>query len=106
MPAILTTGAVMICAHGGQVHAVAPNPRVKVMGQPVLTQVAPLVVTGCAQLPPPVAIGPCLTALWITGSLRVKVMGQPVVTQASQSICVPAGTPATIVTTGLRVTVQ
>ena len=35
---LLHVGATVICAHGGQAQPTLPNPRVKVMGQPVVTQ--------------------------------------------------------------------
>ncbi len=36
---LLNVSSVVICAHGGQAKPTVPNPRVKVMGQPVVTQV-------------------------------------------------------------------
>jgi hypothetical protein len=103
MPGYLVqVGAVVMCAHGGQAQPVMPLPRVKVMGQPVVAQVAPYLVAGC-----PFVLGivpsPCLTAQWLTGSLRVKSMGLPLVLQDSVSVCAPNGTPATIAMTQTRV---
>jgi uncharacterized Zn-binding protein involved in type VI secretion len=77
---LLHQGATILCAHAGQVTATAPNPRVKVMGQMVVTQAA-----------------------WVTAAFRVKVMGQPVLLQDSQAVCAPNGTPINIVLTQLRV---
>ncbi|UUZ47655.1 hypothetical protein LP420_31520 [Massilia sp. B-10] len=51
---LLHVGATVLCAHGGQAQATAPDPRVKVGGQAVVTQSAPHTVAGCA-LPPPTA---------------------------------------------------
>ncbi len=34
---------------------------------------------------------------WMTAALRVKVMGLPVLLLDSQSLCVPTGTPLTVV---------
>jgi hypothetical protein len=100
---LLNVGSVVICAHGGQAKPTVPNPRVKVMGQPVTTLGPPYVVAGCANPPPPANVGPCIICNWIVASLRVKVMGMPVLLQDSKSICVPTGTPATVVFTQSRV---
>ena len=88
--------------HGGQAQATAPNPRVKVGGQPVVTQAAPHTVAGC-----PFNVSgspsPCVTAQWITGATRVLVGGQPVLLQDSQAVCTPNGTGVTIAATQVRV---
>ncbi len=98
---LLHANAMILCSHGGQVQALAPNPRVRVGGQPVVTQPLPHVVAGCPFVP--VAPSPCVTAQWVTGALRVRVGGQPVLLQDSQAICAPNGTPVTIVMTQVRV---
>jgi hypothetical protein len=104
MPGFLSTaGTTILCAHGGQAHSPAPNPRVKVMGQPVLLQPIPLLVAGCANPPPPANVGPCVTATSVTGAVRLKVMGMPVLLQDSQAICTPTGTPLTVIPTQMRV---
>lgn len=100
---LLTVGSVVLCAHGGKAQATAPNPRVKVMGQPILPQPTPWVVAGCAFPPPPAANGPCVVANWIIGSVRVKSMGMPVLLQDNQALCVPTGTPLVIAFTQPRV---
>lgn len=100
---LLSVGSTIMCAHGGQAQPTAPNPRVKVLGQPVVTQVAPHTVVGCANPPPPANVGPCITANWITGALRVRAMGQPVLLQDSQALCTPTGTPLTVAATQPRV---
>jgi hypothetical protein len=100
---LLHVGATVLCAHGGQAQPTMPNPRVKVMGQPIVTQAAPYVVAGCTNPPPPANVGPCVTAQWVMAATRVKAMGQPVLLQDSKSICTPTGTPLTIVMTQMRV---
>ncbi len=97
---LLHQGAVVQCVHGGQAQPLAPNPRVKLMGQAVVTQTAPYTVAGCGLAP---NAPPCATAQWITAAFRVKVMGQPVLLQDSQSVCVPTGAPLNIVLTQIRV---
>jgi hypothetical protein len=89
--------------HGGMAQPTAPNPRVKVMGQPVVTQATPYVIAGCSFPPPPVANGPCVTANWVMGALRVKAMGMPVLLQDSQAVCVPTGTGLIVSVVQMRV---
>ena len=103
---ILHVGATVFCAHGGQAQPTVPNPRVKVMGQPIVTQVAPYVVAGCTNPPPPANVGPCMVGQWVTAATRVKTMGQPVLLQDSQAICAPTGAPLSVVVTQLRVKAQ
>lgn len=99
---LLHAGATVMCSHGGQAQATAPNPRVLLGGQPVVTQAAPHAVAGCAFVPP-AGNGPCVTAQWLTGALRVLAGGAPVLLQTSQATCIPTGTPATVVVTQVRV---
>jgi len=100
---LLHVGAVVQCAHGGAAQPTVPNPRVKVMGQPIVNQPAPYVIAGCAFPPPPVANGPCVTAQWVLAALRVKSNGMPVLLEDSQAICAPTGTPLIIVNVQNRV---
>ena len=100
---LLHVGAMVQCMHGGMAQATAPNPRVKVMGQPIVTQVAPWTIAGCAFPPPPLANGPCVTAQWVMGALRVKANGMPVLLQDSQALCLPTGTGLIISMTQTRV---
>jgi hypothetical protein len=99
---LLHVGATVMCAHAGQAQPTAPNPRVLVGGQPVVTQAAPYAVAGC-----PFNISgtpsPCVTAQWVMAATRVLAGGQPVLLQDSQAICTPNGTPLTIVVTQVRV---
>lgn len=97
---IMHVGATVVCAHAGQAQPTMPNPRVKVMGQPVVTLAFPYAVAGCTNPPP---LGPCVTAQWVTAALRVKVMGQPVLLQDSRAVCLPTGTPLTTILTQARV---
>lgn len=90
---LLNVSSTVICAHGGQAKPTVPMPRVLVMGQPVTVQPIPYGVAGCANPVPPVNVGPCVIANWVTASLRVKAMGMPVLLQDSQAICIPTGLP-------------
>jgi hypothetical protein len=98
---LLHVGATVMCAHGGQAQPTAPNPRVMVGGQPVVTQAAPYVVAGCAFVPPP-GNGPCVSAQWTVAATRVLVGGPPALLQDSMAMCTPTGTPLTVVVTQVR----
>ena len=92
MPApILHLGATVLCSHAGQALPMAPNPRVLVSGQPVVTLTSPWTVAGCSLSGS--GAPPCVTAQFLVGALRVLVAGAPVVTQAGSSVCAPTGTP-------------
>lgn len=101
---LLHLGATVLCSHAGQAQPTAPNPRVTVSGQPVVTIATPYVVAGCAMPPPPSGNGPCVSAQFVTAATRVTALGQPVLLQDSQSICVPTGTPLLPLVTQVRVT--
>ena len=99
---VLHAGAVVLCLHAGQAQPTVSNPRVRVGGQPVVTQPAPYTVAGCT-LPPPIAAnGPCVTAQWITAATRVRAGGTPVLLGDSQAICAPSGTGLNVVVTQVR----
>lgn len=101
---LLHVGATVLCSHAGQAQPTAPNPRVAVSGQPIVTLACPYVVAGCTLPPPPAANGPCVTAQWITGATRIVASGQPVLLLDSQAICAPTGTPLEVVQTQVRAT--
>jgi hypothetical protein len=100
---LLNANSIVLCAHAGQAKPTAPNPRVRIMGAPIVVQPFPYAIAGCVNPPPPANVGPCITALWVTGAARIRVMGMPVLLQDSQSICAPTGTPLNVVFTQLRV---
>jgi hypothetical protein len=100
---LLHVGATVLCAHAGQAQPTAPNPRVTVSGQPIVTLPTPYVVAGCALPPPPAANGPCVTAQWVSAATRVTSDGQPVLLLDSQAICAPTGTPLLVTVTQIRV---
>ncbi len=103
MPGFLMhVGATILCAHGGQAQATTPSARVRVGGQPIVTQPSPHSVAGC---PFNVSGGPvpCVTAQWVTGAMRVRSMGMPALLGDSQAVCAPNGTPVSILVTQVRV---
>lgn len=100
---LLHVGATVLCSHAGQAQPTAPNPRVRLSSQPVVTIASPYVVAGCTLPPPPAANGPCVTAQFVSSATRVFVGGTPVLLQDSQAIAAPTGTPLLIVRTQPRV---
>jgi hypothetical protein len=98
---LLHLGATVLCMHVGQAQPVASNPRVKVGGQPIVTQISTYTIAGCTFVPP--SPGPCVTAQWVVAAARVKAGGVPVLLQDSQAVCVPTGTGLNIVATQVRV---
>lgn len=99
---LLHVGATVLCLHAGQAQPTAPNPRVRVGGQPVVTQTAPYTVAGCPFTTPAGPL-PCVTAQWVTGALRVRAGGAPVLLQDSQAVCAPNGTGVNVLVTQVRV---
>ena len=91
------------CAHAGQAKPTVSNSRVLISGQPTVLMTAPYVVAGCAFPPPPAANGPCITALWLSGTTRVLSNGQPLLVQLSLAVCAPTGTPLVVIATQPRV---
>ena len=98
---LLHQGATVLCMHGGQAQPTAANPRVKVGGQPIVTQAAPYTVAGCPFTT--ASPMPCVTAQWVTAATRVLAGGQPVLLQDSVAVCAPNGTGVNIIVTQLRV---
>lgn len=99
---LLHLGATVLCTHApGQATPVVTNPRVRVGGQPIVTQTGQYVIAGCALTGTPNP--PCATAQWITAALRVRAGGVPVLLQDSQSTCIPTGTPLNVAVTQVRV---
>ena len=99
---LLHVGATVMCAHGGQAQPTAPNPRVLVSGQPIVTQPAPYAIAGCPFNVSGAPV-PCVTAQWVTAATRVLSNGAPILLFDSQAVCVPNGTPLMITVTQTRV---
>ena len=79
---LIQQGATVLCAHGGQAIAAAPNPRVTASGGATAVITSPWMVAGCPGVPP--AVPPCVTAQWLTGTTRVLSGGQPLVITAGE----------------------
>ena len=98
---LLHLGATVMCMHAGQAQPVVTNPRVRVSGQPTVTQASTYTIAGCPFVPP-AGTGPCVTAQWVVAAVRVRSNGVPVLLQDSQAVCVPTGTGLNVVVTQLR----
>ena len=99
---ILHLGATVICLHAGQAQPMTTNPRVKVGGQPVVTQSSMYTIAGCTLPTPPTANGPCVTAQFLSAATRVTAGSIPVLLQDSQAICAPSGTGLNVIQTQVR----
>lgn len=99
---LLHQGATVLCLHAGQAQPTAPNPRIKVGGQPIVTLPTLYTIAGC-----PFVVGtapsPCVTAQFVSSATRITAGGVPVLLQDSQAVCVPNGTGLNIVVTQVRV---
>ncbi len=104
MPGYLITAqsTTVICGHGGKVELTpAVPPRVKVGGQPVVTNALPSVVQGCSLSS---SGGPfCVTITAVTFATRVKVGGQPVLLIDSKGLSSETATPANVIVPQPRV---
>lgn len=100
---LLHSGASVLCLHTGQAQPMNTNPRVKVRGQPIVTQTTNYAIAGCILPPPNAGNGPCATAQWLTAARRVKASGVAVLLQDSQATCTPTGTGLNVVMTQTRV---
>jgi hypothetical protein len=102
MPApILHLGATVLCSHAGQATPIAPFARVLVSGQPVVTLACAYTIVGCGLAGS--GAPPCVTGQFLVGATRVLAGGAPLATLASQSTCVPSGTPKVPLTAQPRV---
>ncbi len=88
---LLTMSCVVMCAHGGKANAVAPNPRVTIMGVPVPMSSAPFIVAGCP-MQMPLALGvpvptPCIEASFLTPTMTMRVtsMGSGLLCETSMT---------------------
>ena len=100
---MLDSSSTVMCLHAGQAQPAGTNPRVKMSGQPIVTQSNSYTVSGCGMPSPTAGNGPCVSAQWVSAATRVKAGGTPVLTKDSQAVCAPTGTGLNIINTQLRV---
>ncbi|HEV7479152.1 MAG TPA: hypothetical protein VGO05_02580 [Roseiarcus sp.] len=99
---LLDASSTLNCAHlPGLAQPMAPNPRVKILGQPIVVQTTQYAVSGCALTGSPNP--PCATAQFTSGATRLKSLGAPALLQDSSSTCVPTGAPLTCMAVQTRV---
>lgn len=89
---VLDMTSSMFCPHMGKASPISASPRVRILGNPILTLPSTLTVASC-----PFTTGsspaPCLQITWTSASLRVRSAGQPVLMQGAQSTSVGAAGP-------------
>jgi hypothetical protein len=98
---LLHQGATVTCQHAGQAQPATADTRVKVGGQPVVTQPTSYTIASCTLA----STGgtPCATAQWTSAATRVSAGGTPLLLSDSQAVCTPTGTGLLVATTQLRV---
>jgi hypothetical protein len=98
---LLDVSSTIFCKDGGKAQPITSNPRVRISGQPIVTQASVYAITGCplASVPSPF----CTTAKWITAAGRIRAGGVPIILQDSQALCDPTQTGLIIVSTQTRV---
>jgi hypothetical protein len=87
---LLNQGATVICMHAGQAQPMTVNPRVKIGGQPIVTQTSQYAISACGLNGS--STPPCATAQFVTVAAHIRSGGQPVLLQDSQAVCTPTGT--------------
>jgi hypothetical protein len=92
-----------MCPHAGKFSIVTSNSRVKIVGQPVVTQQDIYTISGCPFTLPVGKPQPCVLAKWLMVATRVKIGGIFVVLKDSLAICqsieqAPQGPPNIVVT--------
>ena len=100
---LLDAGATVQCMHAGKAQPTKTSSRVKLGGQPAVTQPGSYSISGCTMPPPIAGIGPCVTAMWTSAAKRVKAGGEPVLLADSKAQCIPTGTGLTVVSQQTRV---
>lgn len=97
----LHVGAQVLCPHGGSATPASSAQRVKLMGQPAVTQSSMYTIAGCPfQVPagPAMKPQPCVSITWLVPATRVRINGEPVLLRSSTALCqsaeqIPGGPP-------------
>jgi hypothetical protein len=84
----LTTGATLLCPHGGQVQAIPAQVRVKA-ADAVLTASDTFTIAGCAFTLPSGTPSPCLSVKWLVVDTRVTAAAATLST-SSTGLCMSA----------------
>lgn len=104
---LLAVNSTLMCPHAGQISIVTTNSRVKLNGQPAVTQLDTYTISGCPFTLPSTTPHPCVLAKWMVVATRVKISSNFVVLKDSTALCqavdqAPQG-PPNIVVTQMRV---
>ena len=86
---LVSTGATVMCPHGGQANALPAQSRVLVDGSPAATEADVYTVTGCT-LTADAIPHPCTTIRWTGPSARIRINGSPALLQDSTALCLTA----------------
>jgi hypothetical protein len=86
MPA-LTIASSLVCPHGGTVHILTTNSRVRVLGAPMATSGDQFVVVGCAFTLPGPTPSPCLAVEWASVDKLSRVGAGATVSASSVGLC-------------------
>lgn len=101
---VITELAMVQCAHFGRGTPVPPNPRVKILGQSVVTSATQYTIAGCTF---PAMTGfnspPCVSGSFTTAATRVMTNAGPLLLADSQGTSLPNGTPMVVVPNQMRV---
>jgi hypothetical protein len=104
---ILTTLATVQCAHVGRGTPAKPEPRITILGTPIVTITSPYAIAACTF---PAMTGgnspPCVQAQFTTSATRVSASGQFVLLADSQGTSTPNGTPLLVAPAQTRVIAQ
>lgn len=83
-PAI-TTGAILMCPHGGRASIMSGTARVRADGAPIATIGDGFPVSGCANVGQP-----CIRIEWLVSATRVRIGGHPPIVQGSTGLALSA----------------
>lgn len=101
---LLHQGATINCQHSGTATPVQVSLKVKVSGQPIVTQTSTYTIAGCSLTPPPPPPRPfCATAQFTSGATKVKSEGSAVLLDDSQAVCATTGMGVNVITTQTKV---
>lgn len=100
---LLSEDSIVTCTHMGVATPMSVLPCVLVMGAPAVGMLAPWGIVGCTLPPPPVANGPCVTAMFSSASLCLNSFGVPLLLDSSVALCAPSGTLLLIGETQMQV---
>ena len=104
---ILTASSTVQCAHLGRGTPASPNPRVTILGQPVVTIATQYTIAACTF--PSMTAGnspPCVSGSFTTASTRVLSNTGFVLLADSQGTSLPNGTPLVVVPSQPKVIAQ